>query len=232
MGNYHYSANAPSFHEMLDNRVVMNPDVPSTAWSFQERVPLPQQFMLQCPEPHTIVSNSNNTLDNSNLAYLSMMNGMQIGARTNNSYFHPNNVPMKVPLIDIHTQHKQQPSYCSQRMTFIQMDAKNSLSDYDSILSEANVGIPLTAINIQSNNLSSNQSMSIVCSINSLPIDKDPFSTGEGDGNESFALSFSPTLEPYDIEHNKGEHEREICSDDDLSISFLYLRNDEGPEPL
>jgi hypothetical protein len=231
MGNY--SANAPSFHEMLDNWVAMNADIPSTVRSIQERVPLPQQFVRQFPQHYAMITNSNNTLDSSNLACLSMMNGMHIGGRsTNNSLLNPNNVPMKASLIDIHTQQTQLPPQWSPRMSLVQMDAKNSFSHCDSILAEANVGIPLTANNVQSNNLLGNQSMLVASPTNWLPRDKDSFSTGEVDGDEGLALSCSPTLEPFDIEHNEGEHEKDICSDDDLSISFFFLRNDEDPEPL
>jgi hypothetical protein len=216
-------ANRSSLHDMSDDRMPMRLDVhSSSARSFPARDQLPDQLMQQSPLPHTMVTNPNNTLDNSNVAYLPMLNGMQVGSRSATIPYHnPNSPTCIAPAIDNHHVPTQQAGqYFPITM--------NSLPFHDATVAEANDSILSTFT--KNNQPSKLFGMQLTATAHStyatppLPIDKDRFSQGECDCNEGFVLSSSPTFGP--------EHEKDNDVDDDISLSLSFIWNDDYPELL
>jgi hypothetical protein len=215
-----FATNTSSYPEMLDYRAATNLDVPPSAVrSLPERAQLPLQWMQHLPPPHT--------LDNSDIGFVPMANGVQVGAPSaNNSYFNPNDPHMIASSFQIHNQY-------AQHQYFPRMNDTLSFLPYDSSTGDTNVAMPFNSANItQSSNFI--QPTTMVPSLHAthaLPIDNDPLPQGEGDGNEGLTLSFSLAFEPnVGVQDNEGEHEKHIDAVDDLY--FADLGNDEGPEPL
>jgi hypothetical protein len=223
--------NAPSFHELLNPQMPVNLNLSSSSvgrW-FPERVQFPQQLIPQLPQPYATVTNSTNSLDNSITSYLPMIQDMQISGRpASDSNTKPNNALLLAPPIENRYQHSHPVQYLP-ILSSIQMGALNSFSSYGTSVAAANVGMPPTFASITpASNLLDIQSTTMdrsMLAMRPLPIDKDAFPQEDGDGNEGFALSYSPIIEPTGrgVEPNKGEQEKDNDGDDNLSLCFSDL---------